>query len=283
MKVALVLEGGAMRGLYTAGVLDVFMNNNIVVDAVIGVSAGALFGVNYISNQAGRALRYSKKYLNDKRYMGFYSLITTGDIMNKDFCFNELIYKLDRFDFESFKNSKIDFYATVTNLNTGEAEYIKINDLDDGHNLEYLRASGSMPLVSNIVKIDKNEYLDGGIADSIPVKKARKLGYDKIIAVLTRPEGYKKKKSNCFLYNIVYSKYPKFVETVKKRYKNYNNTIDYINSCKREKSIFVIRPTKDLKVKRLEKNIIKVENLYNLGVLDAQKALENLKKYLGLC
>lgn len=280
MKVALVLEGGAMRGLYTSGVLDVFMKNNIVVDAVIAVSAGALFGINYLSNQVGRVLRYNKKYLNDKRYMGFYSWVTTGNVMNKEFCFNELVYKLDKFEFDAFRDSKIDFYVTVTNLRTGEAEYIKIDDLEEGDNIEYLRASGSMPLVSNIVKIGRNEYLDGGIGDSIPVREAYKMGYDKVITVLTRPIEYRKKKSNMLLYKFFYSKYPNLLHTLEERYSKYNDTIFYISEMEKNKDMFVIRPTKDLKVKRLEKDVTKIEALYELGVFDAVNSLEDLKAYL---
>ena len=157
-KTALVLEGGAMRGLYSAGILDIFMQNNINADIIYGVSAGALFGLNFKSRQIGRALRYNLKYANEKNYMGLYSLITTGDIMNRDFCFKKLVYELDRLDFETYKNNPIDFYAVVTNLQTGKPEYIKI---DDAHkDLEYFRASGSMPFVSRPVEINGNLYLD---------------------------------------------------------------------------------------------------------------------------
>lgn len=279
MRVALVLEGGAMRGLYTAGVLDVFMENNINVDAIIGVSAGALFGINYLTRQIGRVLRYNKKYLNDKRYMGFYSWFTTGDIMNKEFCFNELVYKLDKFEFDTFRSSKIDFYATVTNLHTGKAEYIKIDDLERGDNLEYLRASGSMPLVSNIVKIGKNEYLDGGISDSIPVREAYSMGYDKVIVVLTRPLGYRKKKSNMLLYKFFYRRYPKLLLSLEERYSKYNDILSYIDSMQERNNMFVVRPSKDLGVKRLEKDVAKIEALYELGKTDAMSSLKDLEVY----
>lgn len=129
MTTGLLLEGGAMRGLYTAGVLDVFMQNHISIDTIIGVSAGALFGMNYKSKQMGRVLRYNKRFASCKNYMGFHSLITTGNIMNKDFCFNKIVNDLDPVDFETYKNGKEDFYAVVTNMTTGKAEYIKIDDL----------------------------------------------------------------------------------------------------------------------------------------------------------
>ena len=190
-KTALVLEGGAMRGLYSAGVLDIFMQNDISIDTIYGVSAGALFGLNYKSRQIGRALRYNLKYAHEKNYMGLYSLITTGDIMNRDFCFKKLVYELDRLDFETYKTTPVDFYAVVTNLQTGNPEYIKIDDADK--DLEYFRASGSMPFVSKPVEIDGNFYLDGAVSDAVPFKKALDSNYEKIIVVLTRPSGYRKK------------------------------------------------------------------------------------------
>lgn len=279
MKTALLLEGGAMRGIYTAGVLDVLMDNKIKVDAIIGVSAGALFGINYISNQRGRAIRYNKNYIKNKEYMGLYSLLTTGNIMNKEFCFNKLIYELDKFDFETFKKSNTDFYVTVTNVDTGKAEYIKIKDIEK--ELEYLRASGSMPLVSEIVQINNKKYLDGGIADSIPVNKAIDLGFDRIIVVLTRHIEYRKKKISLLLYKIMYSKYPEFINTVGNRYINYNNTVEQIIREEENKNIFVIRPSKNPNIKRLEKDIHKVEETYNLGVNDAKSKLEDLINYIN--
>ena len=169
MKIGLVLEGGAMRGMYTAGVLDVFLDKNIQVDCIIGVSAGALFGVNYKSRQMGRTLRYNIKYAKDSRYMGFKSLVRTGNIINKEFCFDEIPNKLDIFDYDTFNKTKEKFYAVVTNVDTGSPEYIEIKDLHES--MEYLRASGSMPFVSKMVEIDGKKYLDGGISDSIPVEK----------------------------------------------------------------------------------------------------------------
>ena len=184
MKTLLVLEGGALRGIYTAGVLDVFLDNNIEIDAIVGVSAGALFGINYVSKQRGRCLRYNLENANNRNYMGFYSLLKTGNIMNKDFCFNKLIYEIDPFDFETFKKSNTKFYCVVTNLETGKPEYINIKDLEK--DMEYLRASGSMPLVSEIIEINGKKYLDGGVSDSVPLEWALKQGYDRVIVVETR-------------------------------------------------------------------------------------------------
>lgn len=278
-KTAFVLEGGAMRGLYSAGVLDVFMQNNISTNAIYGVSAGALFGINFKSKQIGRAIRYNVKYAHEKNYMGLYSLITTGDIMNKEFCFNKLVNDLDKFDFETFDSSPIDFFAVVTNVETGEAEYIKITKGREG--LEALRASGSMPFVSQCVEFEGAKYLDGAISDPIPLQKALDDGYEKIVVVLTRPDGYRKHK-DCMPYNLVYRKYPKFIETAKNQYKIYNNTLDLIKKYENENRIIVLRPSKKLKIARVEKNIEKLNAIYNLGVDDCTSALDKIKNYLAI-
>lgn len=276
-KVALVLEGGAMRGLYTAGVLDVFMKNDINADTIIGVSAGALFGINYKSKQIGRALRYNLKYARDKRYMGMYSLLTTGDVMNRDFCFNKLVYELDPFDIETFNNSEIEFYAVVTNMESGKAEYIEIKD--GGKDLEYLRASGSMPFVSNIVEINGNKYLDGAVADPIPFKKAIDMGYEKIIVVQTRPADYTKTKS-LLPFGLVYKRYPEFIKTAQNAYINYNETLDFIRKYENEGKIIVLRPSEKIKMRRVEKNLNKLQAIYDVGVKDCNANLTKLKEYI---
>ena len=278
MKIGLVLEGGAMRGMYTAGVLDTFLDNNIEVDGIIGVSAGVLFGVNYLSKQRGRVIRYNKRFINDKRYMGIWSLIKTGNIINKEFSFYEVPQKLDVFDNDTFKESKIDFWATITNIETGEAEYVKLDDLFA--QMEVLRATAAMPYVSKIVELESGKYLDGGISDSIPVEKCKELGYDKIIVVLTRPLDYRKKKTKEFLANTYYRKYPKFAKTLNNRYKMYNETLDIIEELEDKKEIFVLRPSKDLKISRVEKDIEKLQAMYDLGTNDIKNKIKDLQKYL---
>ena len=276
-KTVFVLEGGAMRGLYSAGVLDEFMKNGISTDAIYGVSAGALFGINFKSRQIGRAIRYNLKYAHEKNYMGLYSLITTGDIMNKEFCFNKLVHELDRFDFDAFDNSPIDFYAVVTNMETGKAEHIQITDARN--DLEALRASGSMPFVSNLVEYKGSKYLDGAVSDPIPLQKALDEGYGKIVVVLTRPEGYKKHK-DYFPYKLIYGKYPNFVKTAEKQYQDYNKTLELIKKYEKEGRIVVLRPSKDMKVARVEKNLDKLKAIYQLGVDDCTANLGKVKKYL---
>jgi len=278
MKIGLVLEGGAMRGLYTAGVLDELLENNVEVDGIIGVSAGVLFGVNYLSKQKGRVLRYNKRFIKDKRFMGLYSLLTTGNIVNKDFSFYEVPYKLDIFDDETYKKSKTVFYATITNVDTGEAEYVKLKSVLE--QMEVVRATSAMPFVSKMVEINGNKYLDGGIADSIPIDKCKELGYDKIILVLTRPVEYRKKKENKVITKIKYYKYPNLANTINNRYKKYNRTVEKIIDMENKKEIFVIRPSKPLNIKRLEKNTNKLQEMYELGINDCKNRLKDLKKFI---
>lgn len=278
MKVGLVLEGGAMRGLFTAGVLDVFLQEQIQVDGIVSVSAGALFGVNYPSKQAGRTLRYNLAYLNDKRYIGLSSLLRTGNIVNKEFAFYELPFTLDPFDNQAFKAAGIDFFVTVTNVETGQAEYIKIDD--PFAQMETLRATSAMPYVSQYVEIDGKKYLDGGISDSIPLHFCQNLGYDKIIVILTRPLDYRKTKSTVLFAKWFYHQYPHLVKALANRYLEYNQRVEEIIQLQHEQKIFVIRPSLSLPIHRIEKNPAKIQAMYDLGVSDAKQALTALKSYL---
>ena len=279
MKVGLVLEGGAMRGMFTAGVLDVFLDEQIHIDGIVSVSAGALFGVNFPSKQKGRVLRYNKKYLNDKRYMGWHSLFTTGNIVNKDFAFYQLPFELDVFDQAAFARSGIDFYTVLTNVESGEAEYVKIHDAFE--QMETLRATSAMPFVSKMVEINGKKYLDGGIADSIPLRFCQQLGYDKIIVVLTRPLDYRKTPTNSLIFNAFYRRYPKLVERLTNRYVDYNRAVEDVIRLNEQGEIFVIRPSVTLPIRRIEKDIAKVQAMYDLGVADAKMAIPMLKQYLS--
>ena len=280
MKVGLVLEGGGMRALFTAGVLDALLDvKELNIDGIVGVSAGALFGVNYVSEQKERAIRYNKKYDRDKRYMGFYSWITTGNAVNEDFAFYEIPFKLDVFDQEKFKESKIDFYVVMTNIENGQAEYVLIKDVFE--QMEYLRATSALPFASKIIEINGKKYLDGGISDSIPIDYCESLGYDKIILILTRPENnYKDDKLN-FLYKLVYRKYPNLVERLINMGKDYEIVLKKIKDLENKNKIFVIRPPKVLKIGRLEKNEDKIQNVYDIGLSAGKKEIDNLFKYLN--
>lgn len=274
----MLLEGGAMRGMYTAGVLDVMMEENIKVNGIVAVSAGALFGVNFASNQIGRAIRYNLKFLKEKDYMGLYSLLKTGNIVNKEFAYYKVPINLDPFDQASFAKSNIDFFATVTNLESGQAEYIKIDDVIK--QMEVLRASSAMPFVSQIVYLDGIPYLDGGIADSIPLNKILSMNFDKIIVILTRPIDYRKKPANSAIYHLGYRKYPQFIETWKQRSENYNQRIEKINELEAKGDIFVIRPSQYVKIGRIEKNPQALKAMYQLGIEDAKAQLYSLIEYL---
>ena len=279
MKIGLVLEGGAMRGMYTAGVLDTFLDKDFWVDGIISVSAGALFGVNYPSRQKGRAIRYNKKFISDKRYISFKSLVSTGNIVNKDFAFYEVPFKYDVFDNKTFKESDIDFYVAVTNLQTAQAEYVKL--IDPLAQMEVLRATSAMPYVSRPVEIDGIPYLDGAIADSIPVEQMKKLGYDKIIVILTRTLDYRKSKPMAWIAKWFYRRYPDFADAVNQRYAMYNRQFENVIKLAEKGDIFVIRPSVDLKIKRIEKDPNKLQAMYELGMKDMQLQWKNLLDYLN--
>ena len=280
MKVGLVLEGGGMRALFTAGVLDALLDvKELDIDGIVGVSAGALFGVNYVSGQKERAIRYNKKYARDKRYMGLYSWITTGNAVNEEFAFYEIPFKLDVFDQEKFKQSKIDFYVVMTNVESGKPEYVLIKDVFK--QMEYLRATSALPFASKIIEINGKKYLDGGISDSIPIDYCESLGYDKIILVLTSPENTHKEDKLNFLYKLVYRKYPNLVERLINMGKDYEIVLKKIKDLENENKIFVIRPPKVLKIGRLEKNEDKIQNVYDIGLNTGIKEKDNLLKYLN--
>ncbi|WP_032092692.1 DUF6363 domain-containing protein [Necropsobacter rosorum] len=279
MKIGLVLEGGGMRGMFTAGVLDVLMDENIRVDGIVSVSAGALFGANYPSCQRGRAIRYNLKYLNDKRYLGLHSLLTTGNIINKEFAFYQVPMTLDPFDNAAFKASATDFYVTLTNVESGRAEYVRITDVFA--QMELLRATSAMPFVSKMIEIDGKKYLDGGIADSIPLQKCLDLGYEKILVVLTRPLDYRKTAANPYLIKACYRRYPNLVETLIRRHQDYNRQVEEIIRLQQQNRIFVIRPSQALSIGRIERNPDKIQAMYDLGITDATRELENLKRYVN--
>ncbi len=280
MKTALILEGGGMKAMYSAGVMDVLMKHNIETDIAAGVSAGALFGINYKSKQIGRVLRYNLKYAGISENLGVKSLIKTGDIMNKEFYFHELPYNLDVMDADTYHNCKTQFLAVVTNLKTGLPEYKDINDLFNEDCVEYLRASGSLPFLSKPVKVNDIPYLDGGVADSIPVKYFLENGYEKIIVVMTKVKGFRPQMKIPFT-KIFYKDYPKFAEVLKHRNEFYSSQCDYIDKLEDENKIVVIRPSRKIKVSTTEANKEKLQEMYDLGVNDCEQKLNEIKKHLG--
>lgn len=280
MKTGLVLEGGAMRATYTIGVLDVMMENKIRFDGIIGVSAGAIHGASYVSEQPGRNIRYYKKYASDKRFMSVYSLLKTGDLVGKDFCYNEIPWTLDPFDNETFKNSKTEFYAVAANVETGKSEYIRLNDLKKPEQMEYLRASASMPIVSRIIDVDGKKLLDGGVTDSIPLKAFQNMGFERNVVVATRTDGFVKKPERSAVTRALYRKYPKFVEASQNRPKMYNDTKAYILEQEKKGSIFFIRPSNELDISRTDTDPEHLEKIYQIGRNDAEKAMPKLLEWL---
>ena len=280
MKTGLVLEGGGKRGIYAAGVLDVLLENNIWADGLIGTSAGAVNGCSYVSNQYERNLRCNIRFAKEKRYMSIYSLITTGNVVGTDFAYNILPNKLEVFDYDAFEKSPVAYYVTCSNVETGKAEYIQCKSLR-GKNMDYLRASASLPYVSQIVEIDGKKYLDGGICDSIPLKAFQNMGYEKNLVVLTRPRGYIKKPENNLLANLYYRKYPAFVTALRNRYAVYNRTLKYIEQQENQGNILVLRPSESIRVGRMEQDPERLKQMYELGKNDAGQMLDAIASFLS--
>lgn len=280
MKKGLILEGGALRGLFSAGVIDVMMENNITYDGLIGVSAGAAFGCNYKSKQIGRVIRYNMRFCNNPRYCGLHSLLTSGNIYNTDFAYGEVPLVHDPFDFDTYKSNPMDFYVVCTDIESGKPIYHKYLGYDD-HGFDWIRASASMPIVSKIVEIDNLKLLDGGISDSIPLKKFEEMGYEKNVLVLTRPYDYIKKKNALLpLMKLIYKDYPKMIEAMERRHIDYNETLSYINKLENEGKIFVIRPKESIKIKKVEKDPEKLKEVYNIGRDTALSIIDDLKSFL---
>ena len=280
MKHALIMEGGAMRGLFTCGVIDVFLEEGIVFDAAIGVSAGAVFGSNYKSRQHGRPLRYNTTYCRDKRYCSLWSLMTTGDLYGAEFCYSTLPDELDIFDRKAFADNPMQFWVTATNTETGEPVYHLCRDGGEDDIL-WMRASASMPLVSRPVHIDGYRLLDGGISDSIPFRFMEEQGYCRNVVILTQPEGYRKKQSAVLpLFRIFMKQYPAIVQTMAERHIHYNEETEAIRRQEQDGTLFVIRPQEALKVGKTEKNPEKLREAYEKGRQEALRRLPELREYL---
>jgi len=279
MKVGLVLEGGAMRGMYTAGVLDSFMDHGIDVDGIIGVSAGACFGCNLFSGQRGRVLRYNQRFAGDVRNVSLLSLLTTGNIVNKRFAYYVVPTKYDIFDEAAFEKHGGEYWVVVTNVETGEAEYMQMHHLL--RDIEMMRASASMPFCSRMVPIGGKKYLDGGIADSIPVRAAMEMGYDKLIAVLTQPASYRKNPMNPKLIRAFYGRYPNLCRTMIERHDRYNAQCEDVAQLEREGKVFVIQPKEALHIKRLEKDPQELARVHAIGLEDGRACIDALRAYLN--
>ena len=280
MKKGLILEGGAMRGMFTAGVTDVMMENGIAFDGAIGVSAGAAFGCNYKSGQIGRAVRYNMRFCSDKRYCGLGTLLKTGNIYNTEFCYGEVPLKYDVFDFEAFGENPMEFYVVCTDIETGEAVYHRYEGFED-HGFDWIRASASMPVVSQIVEIDGRRLLDGGIADSIPVRFFESIGYKRNLIVLTQPKGFVKKKNKMLpVIRARYLRYPAFVEAVADRHERYNETLDHIAMLEQTGKAFVIRPPIPLEIGSMERDPVQLRRVYETGRAVAEIQVDKIAAFV---
>ena len=281
MKTGLIMEGGAMRGMFTAGVRDVLMENGLVTDGAIGVSAGAVFGCNYKSHQIGRVIRYNTEYCNDKRYASFKNLVKTGNLYSEQFCYHEVPEKLDPFNEAAFAASPMDFFVVCTDVKTGEPIYHKCRK-GDAEDVLWMEASASMPLAAKIVKIGHYGLLDGGVADSIPVRFFESIGYKRNLIILTQPKGYIKKK-NKFLPAIraKYFRYPAFVEAVADRHERYNETLSYISMLEQAGQDYVIRPPIPLEIGAMERDPAQLRRVYETGRAVAQIQVEKIRDFLN--
>lgn len=275
----LVLEGGGMRGAYTTGVLDFFMDNDIYFKDCYGVSAGAGHACSYLSRQRGRAIKVNTDFLKDKRYCSLSSLRKTGNMFGAEFIYYTIPKELNLYDYETFKQTKTSFYATVTNLETGKPEYLKVEDMDK--DMCKIVASASLPIISQIQEIGGKKYLDGGIADSIPIKHSVKSGNSKNVVVLTQHNGYRKKPAS--LMGVIkhkYKKYPFFVEASKNRHIMYNNTLDFIEREEKNGSLITIRPSKPIEISRFEKDRDKLLQLHEDGYNDAMAMKDDIISFV---
>ena len=279
IEAGLVVEGGGMRGVYTAGVLDYFMEKNLYFDDCYGVSAGDCHISSYVSKQIGRSIKVTLDYINDKRYCSVNSLIKTGDMFGVEMLYDLIPNKLELYDYDTFNKFKGNFYSVVTNCKTGKAEYIKIKDMKK--DIIAVRASSSLPLLSRIVEINGKEYLDGGITDSIPIKKSIKDGHKKNVVILTRDKTYRKSKPKFLsFFKLKYKKYPNLVKAIENRYKMYNETLDFLEEEKAKNKVFIIQPKLPVKISRIEKDKDKLKELYDQGYEDAKELYEDLMKFL---
>lgn len=281
MKIGLVLEGGAMRGMYTAGILDVMMENQIKINGAIGVSAGALFGVNYLSGQNGRVIRYNKRFNSDKNYMGILPLLKEGNIISTEYAYHDVPYELDVFDDAAYQKAaeEIPFYAVVTEVETGRPKYVRIRSVYK--QMDVLRASASMPFVSKPVKIGDSRYLDGGISDSVPFEWMYGNEYDRLIVVLTRDLSYRKEPMSPALIKVCYRKYPQLQNQLLRRHTVYNDAVEALKKREADGQAFVIRPSVPIEIGRIESDPSRLQEVYELGLNDAVAQMQALKTYLG--
>ena len=279
MKKGLVLEGGAMRGLFTAGVIDVMMEAHVEPDGLIGVSAGAAFGCNYKSRQPGRAIRYNKRFARDKRYCSWQSWLKSGDLYNAEFGYRIIPTQYDVFDYKAFEENPMEFYCVCTDVETGKPVYKK---LEKGGQLTYdwIRASASMPLASKVVELEGMKVLDGGVADSIPLEYFENIGYEKNLVILTQPDGYIKEHNKLMpLMRVALRKYPNMIEALNKRHIMYNQQLVYVYQAESTGRALVIRPEAPLPIGHISHNPDDMQRIYDIGRQTGMKFIERIKAF----
>ena len=281
MKKGLVLEGGGLRALFSAGVTDVMMENNIQFDGLIGVTAGATFGCNYKSGQIGRALRYNITFKDDPRYMSWRSFWKTGDLVGAEFSYHILPTELDIFDYEAFRRNPMEFHVVCTDAETGEPVYKKLDDMTS-EGLDWIRASASMPIVSRPVHLEGRKLLDGGIVNSIPLKHFQKLGYERNIVVLTQPKGFFKKRTKLMpIFQLTMRKYPAIIKAMGCRHLMYNEQLRYLAEEEKKGNVMLIYPKDILPIGRTELDEEKMRKVYQLGRRTAEQELSKIKEFLN--
>lgn len=279
MKRGLVLEGGAMRGLFTAGIIDVMMEAGIEPDGLIGVSAGAAFGCNYKSRQPGRAIRYNKRFARDKRYCSWQSWLKTGNLYNAEFGYSIIPTRYDIFDDKAFEDNPMEFYAVCTDVETGNAVYKKL-DKSGQLTYDWIRASASMPLASKVVELEGMKVLDGGVADSIPLQYFESIGYERNVVILTQPEGFVKEHNMLMpLMRIALRKYPKMIEALDKRHLMYNKELVYVHDAETSGRALVIRPDSPLPIGHVSHNPEEMQCIYDIGRETGNKYINLIKKF----
>ena len=280
MKKGLILEGGAMRGLFTAGIIDVMMEHDVWPDGLVGVSAGAAFGCNYKSRQPGRAIRYNKRFARDSRYSGLRSLLTTGDYFNAAFGYHVIPRLYDVFDNAAFSQNPMEFVAVCTDVETGQPIYKRLTEATDT-TYDYIRASASMPLCSKVVCLEGHKLLDGGVSDSIPLEWAEHNGYERNVVILTQPLGYRKTHTRLMpLMRIGLRRYPRMIEAMDSRYLMYNRQLDYVGQAEREGRCLVIRPDAKLPIGHVCHNPEQMERVYQIGREIGERKMNEIKRYL---
>lgn len=280
MKRGLVLEGGAMRGLFTAGITDVMMEHEVWPDGIVGVSAGAAFGCNYKSRQPGRAIRYNMRFARDPRYSGLRSLLTSGDYFNAEFAYHVVPREYDRFDDDAFEQNPMEFVAVCTNVETGEAVYKRLVKSDSA-TYDWIRASASMPLASRVVELEGYKLLDGGVADSIPLEYFERQGYERNVVILTQPLGYQKEPNRLMpLMRVVLRKYPLMLKAMDNRHLMYNRQLAYVAEAERQGRCLVIRPDGPIPIGHISHDADEMKRVYELGRSMGERNIEKIKQYL---